>query len=105
VGYVYARTHSQTGGLLQIWLLRRFGTLLSFQPILLGLIFLSRKFWIEGGVLCGTGLFVIVFVEIYVITRTRQPGRGSLPAITRGSLPAITRDSLSSFAATTDGGR
>jgi hypothetical protein len=91
VGYVYARTHSQTGGLLQIWLLRRFGTLLSFQPILLGLIFLSRKFWIEGGVLCGTGLFVIVFVEIYVITRTRQPGRGSLPA--------ITRDSLSSFAA------
>ncbi|KAJ7938158.1 hypothetical protein B0H13DRAFT_2301727 [Mycena leptocephala] len=81
VGYVYARTHSQTGGLLQIWLLRRFGTLLSFQPILLGLIFLSRKFWIEGGVLCGTGLFVI-------------------DAAARARLAApITRDSLSSFAA------
>ncbi|KAJ7802228.1 hypothetical protein B0H14DRAFT_3092290 [Mycena olivaceomarginata] len=78
VGYVYARTHSQTGGLLQIWLLRRFGTLLSLQPILLGLIFLSREFWIEGGVLCGTGVFVVIFVEIYVITKTRQPGRRTM---------------------------
>ncbi|KAJ7091404.1 hypothetical protein B0H15DRAFT_234366 [Mycena belliarum] len=91
VGYVYARTHSQTGGLLQIWLLRRFGTLLSFQPILLGLIFLSRKFWIEGGVCVGTGLFVIVFVEVYVSVRTRLPGRRSLSP--------IARDSLDSFAA------
>ncbi|KAJ7620563.1 hypothetical protein DFH06DRAFT_67290 [Mycena polygramma] len=91
VGYVYARTHSQTGGLLQIWLLRRFGTLLAFQPILLGLIFLSRTFWIEGGVLCGVGLFVIIFVEAYASAKTRQPGRRSLSP--------ITRDSLSSFAA------
>ncbi|KAJ7234307.1 hypothetical protein B0H12DRAFT_1142976 [Mycena haematopus] len=89
VGYVYARTHSQTGGLLQIWLLRRFGTLLSLQPILLGLIFLSREFWIEGGVLCGTGVFVVLFVEIYVITRTRHPGRRSLSPITRDSLDAF----------------
>ncbi|KAJ7160781.1 hypothetical protein C8R46DRAFT_1223124 [Mycena filopes] len=91
VGYVYARTHSQTGGLLQIWLLRRFGTLLAFQPILLGLIFLSREFWIEGGVLCGTGFFVIILVEVFVMVKTRQPGRRSLSP--------ITRDSLNSFAA------
>ncbi|KAJ7353421.1 hypothetical protein DFH08DRAFT_856840 [Mycena albidolilacea] len=91
VGYVYARTHSQTGGLLQIWLLRRFGTLLSLQPILLGLIFLSREFWIEGGVLCGTGVFVVIFVEIYVITKTRQPGRRSLSPITRDSLDAFRK--------------
>ncbi|KAJ7696606.1 hypothetical protein B0H17DRAFT_1053875 [Mycena rosella] len=90
VGYVYARTHSQTGGLLQIWLLRRLGTLLSFQPILLGLIFLSRHFWIEGGVLAGTGLFVIVFVEVYVIARTRLPGRRSLSPIARDSLDSFT---------------
>ncbi|KAJ7777612.1 hypothetical protein DFH07DRAFT_731180 [Mycena maculata] len=91
VGYVYARTHSQTGGLLQIWLMRRFGTLLAFQPILLGLIWLSRKFWIEGGVLIGAGVFVIVLVEAFVISGTRLPGRGSLSP--------ITRDSLDSFAA------
>ncbi|KAJ3499739.1 hypothetical protein NLJ89_g10066 [Agrocybe chaxingu] len=86
VGYVYARTHSQTGGLLQLWLLRRFGTLLSFQPILLGLIFLSREFWIEGGILTGTGVFVILFVEAYTTWKTRLPGRNSLSPITRNSL-------------------
>ena len=86
VGYVYARTHSQTGGLLQIWLLRRFGTVLSFQPILLGLIFLTRQFWIEGGVLIGTGLFVIVFVESYTNWKTRLPGRKCLSPITQNSL-------------------
>jgi calcium permeable stress-gated cation channel len=86
VGYVYARTHSQTGGLLQIWLLRRFGTVLSFQPILLGLIFLTRQFWIEGGVLVGTGFIVIVFVEFYASWKTSLPGRKSLSPITRNSL-------------------
>ncbi|KAJ7353567.1 hypothetical protein DFH08DRAFT_956621 [Mycena albidolilacea] len=80
-----------TGGLLQIWLLRHFGKLFSLQPILLGLIFLSREFWIEGGVRCDTGIFVVIFVEIYVITKTRQPGRGSLSQITRDSLDAFRR--------------
>ncbi|KAF7307698.1 MPN domain-containing protein [Mycena kentingensis (nom. inval.)] len=89
VGYVFARTHSQTGGLLQIWLLRRFGTLLSFQPILLGLIFLSREFWIEGGVLVGAGFFVIVLVETYTFFAMRQPGTRSLSPITRESLKSF----------------
>jgi len=89
VGYVYARTHSQTGGLLQIWLLRRFGTLLSLQPLLLGLIFLSREFWVEGGVLIGIGVIVIVFVESYTHRKTKLPGRGSLSAITRNSLDSF----------------
>ncbi|KAF9011061.1 hypothetical protein BDQ17DRAFT_1345391 [Cyathus striatus] len=86
IGYVYGRTHSQTGGLLQLWLVKRFGTLLSFQPILLGLIFLSRHFWIEGGVLIGTGVFVILFVECYAAHKLRHPGRNSLSPITLNSL-------------------
>ncbi|KAF9444596.1 hypothetical protein P691DRAFT_796399 [Macrolepiota fuliginosa MF-IS2] len=94
VSYVYARTHSQTGGLLQIWLLKRFGTLLSFQPILLGLIFLSRRIWIEGIVLSGVGVAVMLFVEIYATMRLRLPGRGSLSP--------ITRDSLDHFASAAD---
>lgn len=89
VGYVYARTHSQTGALLQIWLLRRFGSLLAFQPILLGLIFLSRKFWIEGGILAGAGVAVVVFVESYASWKTRLPGKKSLSAITQDSLDAF----------------
>ncbi|KAJ7597412.1 hypothetical protein C8J56DRAFT_920009 [Mycena floridula] len=89
VGYVFARTHSSTGGLLQIWILRRFGTLLSLQPILLGLIFLSQKFWIEGGILLGCGGIIILFVETYTHLKTRLP--------TRKSLSAITKDSLDTF--------
>ncbi|KIK70577.1 hypothetical protein GYMLUDRAFT_148994 [Collybiopsis luxurians FD-317 M1] len=90
IGYVYGRTRSQTGGLLQIWLLRRFATLLAFQPILLGLIFLSRQFWIEGGVLVGTGGAVICFVEVFATMRTRHPGRSSLSPITRDSLDTFS---------------
>ncbi|TFK26704.1 hypothetical protein FA15DRAFT_754865 [Coprinopsis marcescibilis] len=86
IGYVYARTRSQTGGILQIWLLKRFGTLLSFQPILLGLVLLSRNFWIEGGVLVGTGVFVIIFVESYCAWKTRLPGFRTLSPITQNSV-------------------
>ncbi|KAI5898056.1 uncharacterized protein SCHCODRAFT_080873 [Schizophyllum commune H4-8] len=86
VGYVYGRTHSQTGGLLQIWLLRRFGTVVAFQPILLGLIYLSRELWIEGGILCGVGGAVILFMEGYASWKTRLPGRKSLSHVTQDSL-------------------
>ncbi|KAG6842425.1 hypothetical protein C0991_007555 [Blastosporella zonata] len=86
IGYVYGRTHSQTGGLLQIWVIKRFGTLVSLQPILLGLIFLSREIWIEGGVLAGTGVAVVIFVEAYTAWKMRLPGRKFLSPITRNSL-------------------
>ncbi|KAL1737393.1 hypothetical protein EV714DRAFT_278873 [Schizophyllum commune] len=86
VGYVYGRTHSQTGGLLQIWLLRRFGTVVAFQPILLGLIYLSRELWIEGGILCGVGGAVMLFMEGYATWKTRLPGRKSLSHVTQDSL-------------------
>lgn len=86
VGYVYARTHSQTGGLLHMWMLRRFGTLLSLQPLLLGLICLALHFWEEAGVLIGAGVFVVIFVEGYTYWKTRLPGRNSLSPITINSL-------------------
>ncbi|KAG6873836.1 hypothetical protein C0995_010448 [Termitomyces sp. Mi166 len=86
IAYVYGRTHSRTGGLLQIWLIKRFGTLVSLQPILLGLMFLSREFWIEGGVLAGAGAVVIIFIEAYTAWKTGLPGRRSLSPITRNSL-------------------
>lgn len=91
IGYVYGRTHSQTGGLLQIWLLKRLGTIIAFQPLVLGLILLSRDFWVEGGVLCGTAFFVASFVEIYVAWKTWLPGRRSLNPVTRDSLDTFTR--------------
>lgn len=86
MGYVYARTHSQTGGVLQIWFLRRFATLLSLQPLLLGLIFLSRHLWILGGVLVGTAFYIVIGVEAYCSWKTRLPGLKSLSAITQDCL-------------------
>lgn len=91
VGYVYARTHSQTGGLLQLWLLRRFATLTALQPLVLGLILLTRRLWEEGGVLCGTALLIVVFVEIFCARKLREPGRKSLSPITRNSLDTFAR--------------
>ncbi|KAI0651968.1 hypothetical protein C8Q79DRAFT_1018843 [Trametes meyenii] len=86
VGYVYGRTLSQTGGLLHIWLLRRLGSVLAFQPLLLGLIFLSRRLWVEGGVLCGAAIFVVVIVESFCGWRTSLSERCSLSAITLDAL-------------------
>lgn len=91
IGYVYGRTHSQTGGVLQIWILKRFGTILAFQPLILGLVLLSRELWIEGGVLCGAALFVVVFVESYCAWKTRIPGRRSLSPVTKDALTTFTR--------------
>ena len=88
VGYVYARTHSQTGGLFQIWLVKRFGTTLSLQPILLGLIFLSRRLWIEGSVLLGTAIALALVLEVYTARKTTTR---------RNTLSAITQDSINRF--------
>ncbi|KAH9858076.1 hypothetical protein C2E23DRAFT_718443 [Lenzites betulinus] len=94
VGYVYGRTLSQTGGLIHIWLLRRLGTVLAFQPLLLGLLFLSRRIWIEGGILCGAAVLVVVIVESFCSWRTRLPGRRSLSPITQDSLDTFARTAL-----------
>lgn len=97
VYYVYGRTHSSTGGVLHLWLLRRIGTLLAFQPLILGLIYLSRELWIEGGILCGFAFVVMVFVESYCAWRTKPPGKRSLTP--------ITVDCLETFARTTRPGK
>jgi hypothetical protein len=69
-----------------LWLLKRFGTLLSFHPILLGLILLSRRFWIEGSILITSGVVVILIVEFYTNAKTRLPGRQYLSRATQDSL-------------------
>ncbi|KAG1766395.1 hypothetical protein EDD22DRAFT_878114 [Suillus occidentalis] len=91
IGYVYARTLSETGGLLQIWLLKRLGTLLALQPLLLGLILLSRRLWIEGGVLSGTALVVAGIVEVHTMRKTRLASLQALPESTQESLRVFRR--------------
>ncbi|CAE6431762.1 unnamed protein product [Rhizoctonia solani] len=90
VGYVWSRTDApSTGGILQLWLLRRFATLLALQPILLGLILLSRRLWALSGALFGAALVIVAIVEVYCGYKSRNlPERKFSP---------IVRDSLATF--------
>ncbi|KIJ45476.1 hypothetical protein M422DRAFT_59699 [Sphaerobolus stellatus SS14] len=90
IGYVFARTHSsQTGGLLQIWLLRRFADLVALQPLLLGLILLTRKLWVLGGILVGAAALLLALVETYASYKLRSPGINSLQEPARESLSRL----------------
>ena len=91
VGYVYGRTRSQTGGLLQIWLLKRFASLLAIQPILLGLIFFSRRLWPEGVALVGAGGVIVVFVEVYTRFKERRMGRGVLSPVSQHAVESFRK--------------
>ena len=96
VGYVYVRTDSgHTGGLLQIWLLRGLADLVALQPLLLGLLLLTRRLWIPGGVLAGAAALIVAAVEGYARWKARRPGVASLSP--------ITRDCLARFAAAAQG--
>jgi calcium permeable stress-gated cation channel len=102
VGYVYVRTHSQTGGLLQLWLLRRFAALTGLQPLILGLILLSRRLWPEGGALCGCALAVLLVAEFYCARQSRLPGLASLGPLTRRSLETFGKTAKPSHKRGTD---
>lgn len=92
IGYVYGRTDSgQTGGLLQLWIIRRFATLLSLQPLVLALILLSRQYWILGGIMAGIAVAIVVLVEWFCIRTLRKPGVDSLSPVTREALTAFAQ--------------
>ncbi|KAG8822531.1 hypothetical protein FRC17_009553 [Serendipita sp. 399] len=92
IGYVYGKTDSgQTGGLLQLWVLRRFATLLSLQPILLGLIALSRRKWVLGGIMIGIAIGIIIVVEWYCSNKLKRPGVESLSPVTRDAIESYVR--------------
>lgn len=76
---------------MQIWLLKRFASLIALQPVLLGLIFLSRRLWPEGSVLLGTGVVTIVFVEVYAYLKERQPGRRTLSPVSQHAIESFRK--------------
>ncbi|CAG7846308.1 SubName: Full=Uncharacterized protein {ECO:0000313/EMBL:CCA69647.1} [Serendipita indica DSM 11827] len=89
VGYVYGRTDSgQTGGLLQLWVIRRFATLLALQPILLGLILMAHRKWILGGIMVGIAVVIVILVEWYCYKKLKKPGLDTLSPITRDAVDA-----------------
>lgn len=93
VGYVYGRTdRGQSGGLLQLWMIRRFATMTALQPFLLGLILLPFREWTLAAVLLGTATVIILFVETYTGVRMREPGVKSLSESSRESLDELSRE-------------
>ncbi|KIK96554.1 hypothetical protein PAXRUDRAFT_138207 [Paxillus rubicundulus Ve08.2h10] len=90
IGHVYVRTLSQTGGLMQIWLLKSLASVFILQPLLLGLILLSRQLWIEGGILSGFSLGILLFVELFTANKSRMRAPRCLEATTRESLKAFS---------------
>lgn len=93
VGYVYGRTdRGQSGGLLQLWIIRRFATMLALQPFLLGLILLPFHEWALAAVLLGSAAFIVFIVETYTGVRMRQPGVRSLSESSKDSLDEFSRE-------------
>ncbi|KAH9178520.1 hypothetical protein EDB89DRAFT_1926998 [Lactarius sanguifluus] len=83
VGYVYGRTRSQTGGLLQIWLLKRFASLIrtaAHSP---------RIDPAQEAPSVGAGVFTIIFVEVYTRLKERSPGRRALNPVSRHALESF----------------
>lgn len=74
-----------------MWILRRFATMTALQPLILGLILLSRRLWPEGGVLCGFSLAVILLAEVYCARKLRLPGPDSLGPMTRNSIETFKK--------------
>jgi len=70
----------------QLFMLRRFALLLALQPLVLGLILLSRRLWPEAGALLGASLVVALVVELFCSLKTREPGVKSLSPVTRNAL-------------------
>jgi hypothetical protein len=92
IGYVYGRTDSgQTGGLLQLWILRRFATMLALQPIVMGLVVLSRQKWILGGIMIGVAVAIVIAVEWYCTNKLKKPGVEALSPVTRDAIEAFTK--------------
>ncbi|KAF8321602.1 hypothetical protein DL93DRAFT_2072348 [Clavulina sp. PMI_390] len=93
VGYVYGRTdRGQSGGLLHMWIMRRFATMLALQPFLLGLILLPFREWALACTLIGVALFLVFVVELYTGIRMRQPSASSLSEASRESLDDFSHE-------------
>jgi len=70
----------------QLFMLRRFALLLALQPLVLGLILLSRRLWPEAGALLGASIAAALFVELFCTLKTREPGVKSLNPVTQNAL-------------------
>jgi hypothetical protein len=73
------RSGGYTGALIALWTIRRFGWVLGTQPLLFGLIMLSRREWAIGGVSIAIGGIAVILSEIFTVgmfAHRRETGKG-----------------------------
>ncbi|OCF59137.1 hypothetical protein L486_03638 [Kwoniella mangroviensis CBS 10435] len=79
-----------TGTVLALWHVRRFGWVLKFQPLLYGLILLSRNEWEIGGVSIGVAIITVLLSEGLTVLRFKDKRRKDLNGNTRKALDELS---------------
>ncbi|WVQ68925.1 uncharacterized protein L199_007134 [Kwoniella botswanensis] len=79
-----------TGTVLALWSVRRFGRVLGFQPLLYGLILLSRNEWAIGGVSIGVAVITVLLSEGLTVLRFKEKMRKDLNGNTRKALDELS---------------
>lgn len=89
---VFVDAHSgPANAKLGLWLVARFGLLLSIQPFLYGLILLSRREWAISGASIAVGFITILLVSGFTWLRFPQPRFSDLPGPTRLAITKMRR--------------
>lgn len=91
VQYVHAPSTGYEAATLALWTTRRLGWTLCLQPLIYGLILLSRNEWEIGGASIGVSVLTLVLSELLTIGRHPSPSRKSLKSTTRRILGNISR--------------
>ncbi len=73
--YVHVNVEADSGALFAIWALRIFGWVLCTGPLFLGLVLMSRREWVLGGIAMGVSTLSLMVFEALVHSRIRDQPR------------------------------
>ncbi|WVQ83967.1 hypothetical protein IAT38_006112 [Cryptococcus sp. DSM 104549] len=80
------RSGGYIGILTAIWTVRRFGWILPVQPVLYGLLLLSRDEWVPGGVSLGVAAAILMLSEVLTVGRFPRSRQELARALTGRSI-------------------
>ena len=90
VEYLHAPSKGYEAATLALWTIRRFGWVLALQPLIYGLIVLSRREWEIGGISIGVAVVTVIISELVTAGLHPSPKRNKLSASTQKSLDDIS---------------
>lgn len=89
--YVHAPSIGYEAATLALWTTRRLGWTLCLQPLIYGLILLSRNEWEIGGASVGVAVLTLVLAEYLTAGRHPAPSRRHLSSTSKRMLDDISR--------------